>query len=43
MRISHDNLVLIKEKLVQISRGALIVMIQNLMHDNLYKLIQNAV
>lgn len=43
MRVSHGDMVVIKGKLIQISCGALVVMIQNLMHDNLYKLIKNAV
>jgi hypothetical protein len=43
MRVSHGDMVVIKGKLIQISCGASVVMIQNLMHDNLYKLIKNAV
>jgi len=43
MRVSHGDMVVIKGKLIQISCGASIMMIQNLMHDNLYKLIKNAV
>jgi hypothetical protein len=43
MRVSHGDMVVIEGKLIQISYGASIMMIQNLMHDNLYKLIKNAV